>query len=185
MERTFTARSELEAILLEQAQAMARELEAVAGAAPDGRVLTVAEPVFRRPPVVSAARDLLATARHDLAEAMTTTVPIERYAAAHLAALRTAAAVLAVRTRPAATKRNVWSMLPEVAPELTEWAAFFAAGAGKRAAAEAGLSRAVTPREADDLLRDAQTFLALVETTLGLDHQPVLPHLAPLASQAS
>jgi hypothetical protein len=145
---------------------------------------TAADPLVRRPPVVPAAHDLLATARHDLAEAMATTVATERYAAAHLAALRTAAAVLAVRTRPAATKRprNVWAMLPQVAPELTEWAAFFAAGAPKRAAAEAGLSRAVTAREADDLLRDAQTFLALVETTLGLDHQPVIPHLAHRAS---
>ena len=106
---------------------------------------------------------------------MATTVGTERYAAAHLAALRTAAAVLAVRARPADRRgpRNVWSLLPQVAPELAEWAAFFAAGAGKRAAAEAGLSRAVTAREADDLLRDAQTFLALVETTLGLAHQPV------------
>jgi hypothetical protein len=69
-------------------------------------------------------------------------------------------------------------LISQVAPELGEWAAFFAAGAAKRAAAEAGLTRAVTPREADDLLRDAQTFLALVETTLGLTHQPVLPHLA-------
>jgi hypothetical protein len=69
-------------------------------------------------------------------------------------------------------------LLAQVAPELAEWAAFFAAGAGKRAAAEAGLSRAVTAREADDLLRDAETYLALVETTLGLTHQPALPHLA-------
>jgi hypothetical protein len=137
-----------------------------------------------RPPVVTAAHDLLETARRDLARAMTTTVPTERYAAAHRAALHTTAAVLAVRARPAASKRprNAWALLPQVAPELTEWAAFFAAGAGKRAAAEAGLSRAVTPREADDLLRDAQMFLALVETTLGLAHQPVLPHLAPRAS---
>ena len=141
----------------------------------------------RRPPVVPAAFDLLDTARRDIAEAMTTTVPTQRYAAAHLAALRTAAAVLAVRTRPSATKRprNVWVLLPQVAPELTEWSAFFAAGAGKRAAAEAGLTRAVLPREADDLLRDAQTFLALVETTLGLAHQAVLPHLASLAHRAS
>ena len=101
-------------------------------------------PMVRRPPVVSAARELLGTARHDLAEATATTVATERYAAAHLAALRTAAAVLAVRTRPAATKRprNVWSMLPQVAPELTEWAAFFAAGAeqagGRRGRAEPG-----------------------------------------------
>ena len=43
MERMFTARTELEAILLEQALAMARELEAVTDAAPDGQVLAVAE----------------------------------------------------------------------------------------------------------------------------------------------
>ncbi len=141
-----------------------------------------------RPPVAAAARDLLGAARHDLATAMTTSVATERYAAAHLAALRSAAAVLAVRTRPDSTTRGrprtVWSVLPQVAPELTEWAGFFAAGAAKRAAAEAGLSRAVSPREADDLLRDAQTFLGLVETTLGLVHQPVLPHRVELAQRA-
>ena len=43
MERTFTARTEVEAILLEQALLMARELEAVSDAAPDGQVLAVAE----------------------------------------------------------------------------------------------------------------------------------------------
>ena len=96
----------------------------------------------RRPPVVAAAHDLLATARHDLAAAMVTTVATERYAAAHLAALRAAAALLAARARPAARparpRRTPGSLLAEVAPELAEWAAFFAAGAGKRAAAEAG-----------------------------------------------
>jgi hypothetical protein len=59
-------------------------------------------------------------------------------------------------------------LLSTVAPELGEWAAYFAAGADKRAAALAGMRSAVTAREADDLLRDATTFLALVETTLGL-----------------
>jgi hypothetical protein len=43
MERTFTARTELEAILVEQALAMARELELVTDAAPDGRVLAIGE----------------------------------------------------------------------------------------------------------------------------------------------
>lgn len=43
MERTFTARTELEAILVEQALAMAQELEAVSDAAPDGQVLAIAE----------------------------------------------------------------------------------------------------------------------------------------------
>ena len=74
--------------------------------------------------------------------------------------------------------RSAWVLLSEVAPELGEWAAFFASGAGKRAAAEAGLPRAVSHREADDLLRDAETFIALVETTLGMDQQAVLPVLA-------
>ena len=54
-------------------------------------------------------------------------------------------------------------LLGQVAPELGEWATFFAAGAAKRAAAEAGLSRAVTEREADDLVRDVGAFLAVVE----------------------
>ena len=79
------------------------------------------------------------------------------------------------RTPAAAPSRqkNAWVLLAEVAPELGEWAAFFAAGADKRAAAEAGSRRAVTEREADDLVRDADRFLALVETSLGLtEHLP-------------
>ncbi len=129
-------------------------------------------PIGRLPGVL----DLLQTARHGLAEAMVAPRPAERYAQAHVAALRTAAAVLAARTRPAGTRgpRSAWALLAQVAPELGEWATFFAAGAGKRAAAEAGLD-AVTTREADDLLRDAETFLALVETTLGVPHQTSLP----------
>ncbi|KAJ3053906.1 hypothetical protein HK102_011608, partial [Quaeritorhiza haematococci] len=43
MERTVTVRTELEAILVEQALAMARELGAASDAAPDGRVLEIAE----------------------------------------------------------------------------------------------------------------------------------------------
>ena len=43
MERTVTVRTELESILVEQALAMARELEALTDAAPDGHVLAVGE----------------------------------------------------------------------------------------------------------------------------------------------
>jgi hypothetical protein len=68
----------------------------------------------------------------------------------------------------------VWVDLAHVAPELTEWAGFFAAGASKRAAAQAGLPRAVTARAADDMLRDADSFLALVCALLGLPHQQPL-----------
>ncbi|MBK5308073.1 MAG: hypothetical protein JJD92_15415 [Frankiaceae bacterium] len=128
------------------------------------------------------AGTLLALARRGLVEATTTDRPAERYATAHLAALRAAAAVLACRARPAgpgsgrrSRPTSAWVLLATVAPELGEWAAFFAAGARKRAAAEAGLPSAVTPREADDLVRDTETFLAVVETTLGFDgHQLLL-----------
>lgn len=118
----------------------------------------------------SGARDLLASAGHCLAAAATATRPIDRYASAHLAALRGAAAVLAVRAQPQPARRRrpatAWELLAAVAPELGEWAAFFAAGAAKRAAAQAGLTRAVSAREADDLLRDAGTFVALVAAML-------------------
>lgn len=43
MERTVTVRTELESILVEQAIAMARELEKVTDAAPDGQVLAIGE----------------------------------------------------------------------------------------------------------------------------------------------
>ena len=43
MERMVAVRTELESILVEQALAMARELEAVTDAAPDGAVLAVGE----------------------------------------------------------------------------------------------------------------------------------------------
>jgi hypothetical protein len=125
---------------------------------------------------------LLAQARHGLLEATVQPRPAERYATAHLAALRTAAAVLAARTQPAPPKRrgrggprSAWLLLAEVAPELSEWAAFFNAGAGKRAAAEAGVPGAVTAREADDLLREVDIFIAVAATTIGVTHQPVLP----------
>jgi hypothetical protein len=126
------------------------------------------------------AGTLLTLARRGLVEAAGTERPGERYATAHLAALRAAAAVLACRARPESGVRrrsrptSAWVLLATVAPELQEWAAFFAAGARKRAAAEAGLPAAVTPREADDLVRDAETFLAVVETTLGFDGSQLL-----------
>ena len=118
----------------------------------------------------------LARSAASLQEAITAPDVPTRYACAHVAALRAAAALLASRARPTSTRRrpqkNAWVLLAEVAPELGEWASFFAAGAAKRAAAEAGSTRAVSAREADDLVRDADRFLAVVETALGLT-----PHL--------
>jgi len=109
-------------------------------------------------------------ARTALVEAELAGHPGERYLAAHLAALRVAAIVLALRARPgrgSSRPRNAWLVLAEVAPELGEWAAFFAATEGKREAVRAGATAIVSAREADDLVRDAQTFLGLVERALG------------------
>ncbi|MFF9487917.1 SAV_6107 family HEPN domain-containing protein [Streptomyces sp. NPDC014676] len=136
-------------------------------------------PVLRRATAPPAALDLLAQARAGLDEAAVLETPNERYATAHLAALRTAAAVLAARGRPEASPRararirSAWEVLPEIAPELTEWSALFASGAGRRARAEAGIQGAATVRDADDLIRDVAMFLRLVEQMLVL--QPVLP----------
>ncbi|NEE44192.1 hypothetical protein G3M55_06165, partial [Streptomyces sp. SID8455] len=62
-------------------------------------------PVLRRTTAPPAALDLLAKARTGLDEAAVLHEPNERYATAHLAALRTAAAVLAARGRPETNKR--------------------------------------------------------------------------------
>jgi hypothetical protein len=114
---------------------------------------------------------MLAAARSCLRDADQAQVPADRYVAAHLAALRTAAAVLAARAQPSTGKRasrptSAWVLLSALAPELAEWAAFFAAGAAKRQAAEAGAISSVGQREADDLMRDAETFLAVVTSML-------------------
>jgi len=121
------------------------------------------------PALPAAAAQLLGQAHRGLGEAAGCPDAGWRYATAHLAALRAAAAVLAARTRPEPGRRrprSAWVLIGQVAPELGEWAAFFAAGAAKRAAAEAGLSHAVTEREADDLVRDVSTFLDVVETVI-------------------
>lgn len=124
--------------------------------------------------VPAATFAYLERAASSLSEAIHSSDPGMRYAHAHVAALRATAALLAARATPTAPRRgrpvqrNAWVLLARVAPEFVEWADFFAAGAAKRAAAEAGSRRAVTEREADDLVRDADRFLGLVEESLGL-----------------
>jgi hypothetical protein len=132
------------------------------------------------PAAAGAASRELSRARAALAEALETSDHLIRYSSAHIAALRVAAAVLAVRARPVRSgarrriQRNAWVLLAEVAPEFGEWATFFAGGAAQRAAAEAGLERAVTTREADDLVRAVETFYDLVESSLRLSSTPGL-----------
>ncbi|MFG2424814.1 SAV_6107 family HEPN domain-containing protein [Streptomyces sp. NPDC048448] len=131
-----------------------------------------------------AAADLLHQARQGIRKARTGT-PNERFATAHLAALRTAAAVLATRGRPEATPRKpvrirtAWEVLPEIAPELSSWAELFGAQAEQRARAEAGITGAASSRDAQDMTRDAELFLRLVERIL------LLPTRANLADRAA
>ncbi|WP_415644772.1 SAV_6107 family HEPN domain-containing protein [Stackebrandtia soli] len=116
--------------------------------------------------------ELLILSRQGLAEAGEETRDGARYATAHLAALRAAAAVLSIRARINSGQRgrvtNVWRLLAQVAPELQEWAEYFAQTAHKRTMAQAGVPRVVTTREADDLLRDADHFVSVVTELIGL-----------------
>jgi hypothetical protein len=118
-----------------------------------------------------AADTFLTRSWSALVESATAAAVPERYVSAHLAAVRAAAAVLAVRARATGPREGVrgtvWAVLPACAPQLGEWASFFAAAANRRAAIVAGLPSAVSARDADDLLRNAQTFHQVVRTALG------------------
>ncbi|MGH3950880.1 MAG: SAV_6107 family HEPN domain-containing protein [Pseudonocardiaceae bacterium] len=123
-----------------------------------------ARQVSARPPVVPAALALLTQARRGLADAERQTAPVERFTAAYSSALRAAAAVLAARGRPhrgRSRPTSVWTLLPSAAPELGEWATFFAAHSGLQAAAQAGIAHRISARTADDLLRQAEQFVDL------------------------
>jgi hypothetical protein len=125
---------------------------------------------------MDSALALLERARPLLAEAARADGDGERFRLAHLAALRVAAAVVARRGRPPAARRrlmSVWVVLDRVAPDLADWGAFFAAGARARAAIEAGAHGVVARREADDQLRAATQFLAVVEADLQLLAPPL------------
>ena len=146
--------------------AVPRSPGGAAGRSTGGRSTAAKGPIPA--PIPQATRDLIADAGRALGRAIRAEDPADRYVAAHLTALRAAAAVLAVRPRSGRPQRqaSAWTLLAKAAPDLSEWAAFFAAGAGKRRAAEAGIARAVTAREADDLVRQAAEFLDLVEAQL-------------------
>lgn len=112
---------------------------------------------------------LLAQAEDGLGEAERELDPAQRYAEAYLAALRAAAALLAMRGRPhrgRARPTSVWTLLPSVAPELREWAAFFASCSATRAAVQAGITRVVSTRSADDLVRQVGQFTDLVRRAI-------------------
>jgi hypothetical protein len=77
----------------------------------------------------------------------------------------------------------VWELLPRVAPELTEWSAFFAASARRRAAVERG--GLIVARESDDLLRQAENFLEIIQGLLGLPRDATLAPISRYVAPAS
>ena len=145
----------------------------------------IASHAYRTPPPSATVMELLDRAQASLLYASQAGEVGERYVLAHLAGLRAAAAVLAARTSPARSSRSsrprsVWEVLPALAPELTEWAVFFAGSARVRAAVERG-DRSLPAREADDLVRQAEIFIEVVQDTLGVPRTLVRPdYLAPV-----
>lgn len=116
----------------------------------------------------TAAAELLALATRGLVAAAATPHPYDRYAAAQLAALRGAAGLVAQRAPSTGRSRvtSVWKLLARMAPELGEWAVFFQNSSRDRVAA-GGDTGWVTSRDADDMLREAATFVDLVANCLG------------------
>lgn len=123
----------------------------------------------------AAAHAYLTRAATSLRDAMVAADAPTKYACAHVAALQSAAALLAVRTVPGSggrrRSRNAWVLLADAVPEMADWAALFSSGSATYQAAQAGSARTVTDDLAQTIVEDADQFLAVVEELLGL-----LPH---------
>ncbi len=112
--------------------------------------------------------ELLSRADAELVAAQFSSEPWEKFAHAHLAALRAGAAVLAER-QPLSRRRQtrtVWELLDQVMPELSRWTAYFAGGAALRAAVDAGRFDAVSDERAEQVLCHAEDFLDVVRAEL-------------------
>ena len=119
-------------------------------------------------PLPANAIDLMTRADAELMAAQFSSEAGERFVHAHLAGLRAAAAVLAVRGRPAGRRapRTVWELVAAVAPEVGAWTVYFAGGADQRRAVEAGRADAVDAARAEEVLCAAEDFLDEVRALL-------------------
>ena len=126
-------------------------------------------PAAAAAPVSAEALALLARADAELLAGQFAPESGDRFIHAHLAAIRAAAAVLAVRGRPGrrSAARTVWEMLTRVAPELETWAVYFAGAAPLRSRVEAGRRDLVTDDRAECALAAAEDFRDTVEEVLG------------------
>lgn len=127
------------------------------------------QPSERGTSVPPAPAEMIARARHALESAPAWESPLQQYAAIHHAALYAASAVLAVRKRPEhklgrrSRTRKAWDVLPEVAPDLSEFATYFDKTTIKSVRAEAGIPGAIDTHELEDLRLMATQFMRQVE----------------------
>ncbi|MBK5247815.1 MAG: hypothetical protein JJE50_00070 [Actinomycetales bacterium] len=108
---------------------------------------------------------------------------------AHMAALRAAAAVLALTPAVASRTRrrrravlSVWEQLAEAGPQWESWADFFAAGAPIRAAIDSDREVDLDRDRLGSTLATATDFVALVTERVALQDAPAPGSLAALAS---
>ena len=113
------------------------------------------------------SRQLLRRAHSELDAAHLQSSPREQFLHAHMAALRGAAAVLAINpavVSPARRKvRSAWVQLAEAGEEWGPWVEFYLASAATRAALESGQLREIDASNAREAARAAGQFLAAVE----------------------
>lgn len=127
-----------------------------------------------KPRVPASALALLESARLGLQRCGNDPSPATRLVESQLAALRTAAAVVAVRSDPRTISsnegpRSLWDVLPDVAPGLCEWARYFAVSPKRRGGrALAWWHRASLRREADEFQLNVEKFFALAVDALGV-----------------
>lgn len=118
----------------------------------------------------ASSAELLTQAWRAIAESQAAEEPELRFERAAVGAVRAASAVLAGFPNQVrgARAQSVWTLLVRCAPEMREWADFFAAATRScvllrsRGVASGG----ITQRLADDLLRDADRFTHEVRSLL-------------------
>ena len=123
-------------------------------------------------PLPASVESLLSQAKTTWAEAVLEPRAAEKYRSAHLAALRAAAAVLALRARPAAAgpppaDQRLGAARGGRARNCPNGPPTSPTAPARRAAIEAGVTSVVSERDADDLLRAAGEFIAIVERMVG------------------
>lgn len=128
-----------------------------------------------------AAHQLLRRAQLELDAADASADPQTAFLHAHMGAIRTASAVLAIA--PGAPRRrrrvlSVWEQLAEAGPAWERWAATFAAGAPVRAAIEAGRLPELDERVAAVALDSARDFHDEVRATVREAETVAVPSLA-------